>query len=555
MAQSPFQNQNRMQQVTPIQQPLQNYSSPFQKPIQGIVVKNYTICKLLGTGAFAQVYQAKHDFTGINVAIKVISKRKIKESDMMHKVQREISIMNSFDHPHVIKLYETIEDEVNIYLIIELAENGEILNNIPRKRALDESKTRYYFQQFIAALHYLHKQANISHRDLKLENTLVNKYDNIKISDFGLSSGLLEGDFLKTSCGTPNYAAPEVIMNQQYLGGPADIWSAGCVLFVLCAGELPFNERDLAVLFSKIRRCEYSIPSHVSRSAADLIKNMLQVNVDKRFTLDQIINHPWFQKDLSKNLKQQFQKGYETRYGLIDEQSILTKVNECMQSNYSMSTLKELLLSQRTKHPACVTFRMLYDQEYEQLIQLMQEEETFSTPKSLKLNSERTFTPIENPDFKNASYDTFSVNQNPNNFLIIDDPAKYDYTVGVKLGRIECKKPGDVMRYILSNFSAKYEWKFGVMTAYKYFDFNLQKDVVTLQMDDSYTKNPFTFCIKIKNPVNFIQHELIIGCCLYVQTDIKRVQNYVLDLRKITGEVSMFLNETMEIENALKNAF
>lgn len=215
---------------------------------------------------------------------------------------------------------------------------------------------------------YLHRYAQISHRDLKSENTLINRFDNLKITDFGLSNIMVEGDFLKTSCGSPNYAAPEVISGQQYLGCPADVWSSGCLLYTLLVGKLPFDDPYVPTLFRKIRNGEYTIPDFVNPLAADLIRGMLQVQVDKRFTIDMVVNHEWFQIDLPQNLRSQFEQGYESRYGLIDEQKIVDKVNQALKSDYSLDQIKHFLATERTTNQAAVTYRLLYDYEYEQII-------------------------------------------------------------------------------------------------------------------------------------------------------------------------------------------
>ncbi|CAL5985894.1 Kinase [Hexamita inflata] len=517
-------------------------ASPFQKPSSGFVLKNYTMGQVLGQGSFGKVIRATHDPTGIQVAIKVISKQKIQQHDMMTKVEREISIMQMFDHPHVIKLYETITTPTDIYLVMELAECGELFNYITTRKQIDEAKSRYYFQQFISAVDYLHRQAQISHRDLKSENTLINKFDNLKISDFGLSNVMLEGDFLKTSCGSPNYAAPEVISGQQYLGCPADVWSAGCLLYTLMVGKLPFDDPYVPTLFRKIRNGEYTIPDFVSPLGADLIRGMLQVSVEKRFTVEMIVSHEWFQMDLSPNLKKQFEQGYESRYGLIDEQKILNKVNQCMNTNYKLPELQELLQQQRTKHEACVTYRLLYDTEYEQIIQMIQAQHLLSTQAQLQIPlQERVHTPIENEDFKGVSYETFAKNQKTEDKR--DDAfLKRAFYFGIKLCGVSAKTPSELMTGILNKVQqAGYKWRLGGITAYKYYDQNKQKDLVTLKLDGNKTKNPYQFSLRLQQPKNYLEYELIIGACVYVAHDAKGEQQYILDLRKVTGEVTMFL--------------
>ena len=186
-------------------------------------------------------------------------------------------------------------------MVLEYAK-GELFDYIVQHGKLSETKARTFFQQIICAVDYCHRH-KIVHRDLKPENLLLDEKLNIKIADFGLSNIISDGNFLKTSCGSPNYAAPEVITGKLYAGPEVDIWSCGVILYVLLCGKLPFDDEFIPHLFRKIGKGEYQAPSGVSAGATKMIKRMLQVNPVHRITMREILEDPWFSKDLPEYLK------------------------------------------------------------------------------------------------------------------------------------------------------------------------------------------------------------------------------------------------------------
>ncbi|XP_027352971.1 SNF1-related protein kinase catalytic subunit alpha KIN10 isoform X5 [Abrus precatorius] len=170
---------------------------------------NYKLGKTLGIGSFGKVKIAEHVLTGHKVAIKILNRRKIKNMDMEEKVRREIKILRLFMHPHIIRLYEVIETPTDIYVVMEYVKSGELFDYIVEKGRLQEDEARNFFQQIISGVEYCHRNM-VVHRDLKPENLLLDSKCNVKIADFGLSNIMRDGHFLKTSCGSPNYAAPEI---------------------------------------------------------------------------------------------------------------------------------------------------------------------------------------------------------------------------------------------------------------------------------------------------------------------------------------------------------
>ncbi|URE18815.1 SNF1-related protein kinase [Musa troglodytarum] len=255
----------------------------------------------LGIGSFGKVKIADHLLTGHKVAIKILNRRKIKNMEMEEKVRREIKILRLFMHPHIIRLYEVIETQSDIYVVMEYVKSGELFDYIVEKGRLQEDEARRFFQQIISGVEYCHRNM-VVHRDLKPENLLLDSKCDVKIADFGLSNVMRDGHFLKTSCGSPNYAAPEVISGKLYAGPEVDVWSCGVILYALLCGTLPFDDENIPNLFKKIKGGIYTLPSHLSALARDLIPRMLIVDPMKRITIREIREHPWFQTRLPRYL-------------------------------------------------------------------------------------------------------------------------------------------------------------------------------------------------------------------------------------------------------------
>lgn len=197
--------------------------------------------------------------------------------------------------------FTVIKTQQEIIMVLEYA-GGELFDYIVQHGKMQEDKARRFFQQIICAVEYCHRH-KIVHRDLKPENLLLDENLNVKIADFGLSNIMTDGNFLKTSCGSPNYAAPEVINGKLYAGPEVDVWSCGVILYVLLVGRLPFDDEHIPSLFAKIAKGHYVVPSYMSRGASSLIKKMLAVNPVHRATIEEIRQDPWFLIDLADYLK------------------------------------------------------------------------------------------------------------------------------------------------------------------------------------------------------------------------------------------------------------
>ncbi|KAI3446920.1 hypothetical protein Pfo_003585 [Paulownia fortunei] len=260
-------------------------------------VGKYELGRTIGEGTFAKVKFAQNTETGDNVAIKVLAKSTILEHKMVDQIKREISIMKIVRHPCIVRLHEVLASQAKIYIVLEFVTGGELFDKIVHHGRLPENESRRYFQQLIDAVSHCHSKG-VYHRDLKPENLLLDTKGNLKVSDFGLSALPQQGvDLLHTTCGTPNYLAPEVLSRRGYDGAAADIWSCGVILYVLMAGYLPFHETDLPCLYNKINAAQFTCPFWFSPAATSLIHKILDPNPETRIKIEGIKRDPWFQKN------------------------------------------------------------------------------------------------------------------------------------------------------------------------------------------------------------------------------------------------------------------
>ncbi|KMP05768.1 carbon catabolite-derepressing protein kinase [Coccidioides immitis RMSCC 3703] len=264
-------------------------------------LEQYKTVRMLGEGSFGKVKLAIHQATGREVALKIISRRKLLSRDMVGRVEREIQYLQLLRHPHIIKLYTVITTKTDIVMVLEYAER-ELFDYLVSRGKCNDDEARTFFQQIICAVEYCHRH-KIVHRDLKPENLLMDREKNVKIADFGLSNIMTDGNFLRTSCGSPNYAAPEVISGKLYAGPEVDVWSCGVILYVLLVGKLPFDDEYIPNLFRKISAGNFYMPSYISTGAANLIRRMLQVHPVHRITIPEIRRDSWFKKDLPQYLQ------------------------------------------------------------------------------------------------------------------------------------------------------------------------------------------------------------------------------------------------------------
>ncbi|XP_012992834.2 MAP/microtubule affinity-regulating kinase 3a isoform X3 [Esox lucius] len=247
-------------------------------------VGNYRLLKTIGKGNFAKVKLARHILTGREVAIKIIDKTQLNPNSLQ-KLFREVRIMKLLNHPNIVKLFEVIQTERTLYLVMEYASGGEVFDYLVAHGRMKEKEARAKFRQIVSAVQYCH-QKNIVHRDLKAENLLLDADMNIKIADFGFSNEFTMGNKLDTFCGSPPYAAPELFQGKKYDGPEVDVWSLGVILYTLVSGSLPFDGQNLKELRERVLRGKYRIPFYMSTDCENLLKRFLVLNPAKRGTLE-----------------------------------------------------------------------------------------------------------------------------------------------------------------------------------------------------------------------------------------------------------------------------
>ncbi|XP_043862329.1 mucin-5AC isoform X8 [Drosophila santomea] len=253
--------------------------------------QRFDIIKKLGQGTYGKVQLGINKETGQEVAIKTIKKCKIEAEADLVRIRREVQIMSSVHHPNIIHIYEVFENREKMVLVMEFAAGGELYDYLSERKVLTEEEARRIFRQVATAVYYCHKH-KICHRDLKLENILLDEKGNAKIADFGLSNVFDDQRLLGTFCGSPLYASPEIVEGTPYQGPEVDCWSLGVLLYTLVYGSMPFDGSNFKRLVKQISQGDYYEPRKPSR-ASTLIRDMLTVCPRKRASIEQICSHWW----------------------------------------------------------------------------------------------------------------------------------------------------------------------------------------------------------------------------------------------------------------------
>ena len=257
------------------------------------ILSEYDIKQTIGKGTFSIVKLGIKKSTQEKVAIKILEKSKIINKEDLQRVKREITLLKNFSHRNIIKIYDIYQDLEKHYIIMEYCENGELFNYIVNKQKLNDKEASFFYYQLIEGLEYIHSKG-VVHRDLKPENLLIGKGDILKIIDFGLSNYYNNNCLLKTPCGSPCYASPEMVSGKKYNGFNNDIWSTGIILFAMICGYLPFEDSDNRKLFKKIINCNVNYPPFISSFAKNLIKRILVNDPNKRIKISEIQFHPFY---------------------------------------------------------------------------------------------------------------------------------------------------------------------------------------------------------------------------------------------------------------------
>lgn len=240
-------------------------------------VGKYEIGRPLGEGQFGKVKEAVDMETGLRYAVKVIKKNAIKTKKDVDTVKKEVSFMKQLNgHPNILNMYDVLEDKEKLYLVLELAADGDLFDKIVALGGFNEEQARVYFKQILNGLTHCHGKG-IIHRDMKPENLLLGEADVLKISDFGLSNIILTpGQMLQTHCGSEKYAAPEVMQTTDpYVGPPVDIWSCGVILYIMVGGAFPFEEATMnCELYASLVNGAFAFPKHFGRSGGLAAQNV-----------------------------------------------------------------------------------------------------------------------------------------------------------------------------------------------------------------------------------------------------------------------------------------
>ncbi|XP_064153211.1 5'-AMP-activated protein kinase catalytic subunit alpha-1-like isoform X1 [Anguilla rostrata] len=468
-----------------------------QKHEGRVKIGHYILGDTLGVGTFGKVKVGQHELTKHQVAVKILNRQKIRSLDVVGKIRREIQNLKLFRHPHIIKLYQVISTPTDIFMVMEYVSGGELFDYICKNGKLDEKESRRLFQQIISALDYCHRHM-VVHRDLKPENVLLDAQMNAKIADFGLSNMMSDGEFLRTSCGSPNYAAPEVISGRLYAGPEVDIWSSGVILYALLCGTLPFDDDHVPTLFKKICDGIFYTPQHLKPAVSSLLKRMLQVDPMKRATIKDIREDEWFQKDLPKYL---FPDESSHSSTVIDDEALK---EVCEKFECSEDEVLTCLYNHDHQDPLAVAYHLIIDNR-----RIMNEAKDFylaSSPPEAFLDEHQQ--PAARPHPERVPFLVAEVTPRPRHTLDELNPQKSKHS-GVRrakwhLGIRSQSRPNDIMSEVCRAMKQlDYDWK---------------------------VVNPYYLRVRRKNPVTGVQAKMSLQ--LY-QVDSR---TYLLDFRSIDDE-------------------
>lgn len=263
---------------------------PKEETCEPLVINGFEILEEIGSGGFSRVHLAKHQLTGTYAAVKIVNLPALQEGEFVG-IMREISVFMQVDHPNICSLYNLTVYKSQLYFFMECAPGGTLLSMVNQKKGLKEPEAQKLFIQLFSAVRHLHNMHFLVHRDLKLENVLLDANGNVKLTDFGLSSTNYCNK-MRTIVGTPGFSAPEVLVGADY-DEKCDVWSLGVCLYAMLTALLPFtpqntNHRQLIEEATKL-----TFPGNFSSACQDLIKRMFEVRPQNRMTLMQLQSHPW----------------------------------------------------------------------------------------------------------------------------------------------------------------------------------------------------------------------------------------------------------------------
>lgn len=310
----------------------------------------YRIGRILGAGAFGKVNLGMHKLTGKLVAIKSIKKAYLKDEESKKKLMQEFSILKNLRHPNIIRLYESFETEKHTLIVMELCSGGDLLNYITKRKRLSEDLAKFVFKALINGLTHCHRHG-VLHRDIKLDNVLINTEGELKICDFGVSKAMRKGEVITQRCGTPAYIAPEILKGKGYKGFASDYWSAGVALYAMLYGTVPFKSTSVKDLYQIILKKKIALKDDVSEEARDLLMKLLERNPRRRLSSEEILGHKWMQgiQEMSLFTKEESKTLNKETWGkakadgktntLFSEQNVDSTINELNKNNMTKSII------------------------------------------------------------------------------------------------------------------------------------------------------------------------------------------------------------------------
>eukprot|EP01059_Diplonema_ambulator_P027035 TRINITY_DN44628_c0_g1_i1.p1 TRINITY_DN44628_c0_g1~~TRINITY_DN44628_c0_g1_i1.p1 ORF type:complete len:298 (+),score=34.55 TRINITY_DN44628_c0_g1_i1:68-895(+) len=263
-----------------------------------IFVGPYILGKTIGVGSTGKLKMGFHKQSGMKVAVKIVKKAVMQQNaDTRQRVEREVKVLRLLNHPNIMKAHDVLQTSTHLFIVLEYLEGGELYDYISDRPKLTIPEAFRFFYQLVTGVAYMHSQS-ICHRDIKLENLLLDQHGNLKLADFGMASAIPRDGLLETSCGSPHYACPEIVKGEKYFGPACDVWSCGVLLYALVTSTLPFDSSQIDVLFEKIKCGKFYMPPELPASLRDLLSKMLKVNGSERITIDELQSHPFWLENL-----------------------------------------------------------------------------------------------------------------------------------------------------------------------------------------------------------------------------------------------------------------
>jgi len=351
-------------------------------------IGDYEIQEILGKGAFATTCKAIHVHTNLPVAIKVVEKSSLSEPNNQKRFDLEIFLLRNLHHPFIAKYFQLLEDSNFCFICMEYIENEDLyhhVNELSDKR-LEEKEARYYFEQLILVLEYLHNEKKVVHRDIKGQNLVLDRGFNIKVIDFGIANVLSNSKAkLSSLCGSLCFMAPEILAHEPYIQS-VDIWSAGVLLYSLIIGTLPFYRWQREALIERILNVEPVFPKDFHPLLQDFLSKLLCKDPATRISIEQIKEHPWFSKDEYEYIKQNSMHLMQSEFILgrrnVIDQEIVEKMNRM---NINTDYLKQSLKSRET-NTCTISYHIL---AREKLVEGMKELKTKVMAQNFKQNFQK----------------------------------------------------------------------------------------------------------------------------------------------------------------------